>query len=69
MIKVLYNNTGVKIGKTVVRPTNGTPQGSVISPLAFNLYINQLLTWLESKGYVHKNKRTMKPLRKNAKVQ
>ena len=49
MIQLLYSQNYVSIGEKRFKANRGTPQGSLISPCIFNLCLEPLLIWLESK--------------------
>ena len=47
MIKLVFSNINLHIGDETIHFNSGTPQGSLISPILFDLYINDLLLDLE----------------------
>ncbi len=47
---------GVMDGRETHYPEAGTPQGSIISPLLANLYLNELDKYWERNGYAHRYK-------------
>ena len=47
----LFLEQGVLEGMSVWRPTSGTPQGAVISPLLSNIYLNPLDHEMAERGY------------------
>lgn len=46
-----YLNSGIMVGGVVVPRTEGTPQGSPVSPLLSNIVLNELDKELESRGH------------------
>ena len=49
MIKLVFANIKLTLGQNKIKFQTGTPQGSLISPILFDLYINDLLTELTDK--------------------
>ena len=47
MIKLIFSNITLKLGNEEIPFNTGTPQGSLISPILFNLYVNDLLLDLQ----------------------
>ena len=41
--KAIQERIVVKIGKETVRPTKGLPEGSTLSPLLFNVFIQKIM--------------------------
>jgi hypothetical protein len=51
LIKAIYSRTTISLGKEKFRPNIGVAQGSVISPMLFNIYAESLLKELENNGW------------------
>jgi hypothetical protein len=48
LLKWIYENIEIKLGEKKVRTGKGVPQGLINSPILFNIYINSIITELES---------------------
>ncbi len=49
-LKALLSNIKIKAGKSIFHPNRGVPQGSIISPALFNIYLEPLLREIEELG-------------------
>ena len=59
LLKYIYENSSMRVqvggeGTAAIQLDTGTVQGSVLSPLLFDLFINAILRLLDSAGISHK---------------